>query len=387
MTTVVVSGALGNRPGNGGGAWVRLNWILGLQALGFRVHFIEQIRREACVDETGTVIPLAQGSSLVYFRKVVERFGLAHSAALVYDDGTSAYGLNFRDLQKLAQSAHLLINLSGHLTIPALWERFRRKAYVDLDPGFTQIWHASGTAGSRLEGHDAYFTVGANLGTPDCPIPTCGITWRPIRPPVVLEQWPMSPVAAGGRFTTVASWRGPYGPLHFEGKTLGLKVHEFRKFLELPQRVAQPFELALRIHPAEERDLKALRLHGWQLVDPDAVAGDPDDFRRYVQGSAAEFSASQGVYVETNSGWFSDRTVEYLASGKPALVQDTGFSRHFPMGEGLLAFRTLEEAVAGAEEIGRHYDRHCRAARALAETCFDSHKVLGRLVEETGIAS
>jgi hypothetical protein len=264
--------------------------------------------------------------------------------------------------------------------------RLRRKAYVDLDPGFTQFWHASGDAGARLDGHDFYFTVGENIGTRSCPIPTGGIRWRPTRQPVVLDHWPVSTEGDRRRFTTVATWRGSYGPVEYGGKIFGLKVHEFRKFIELPERVPHAFELALDIHPAEEKDLDLLDRHGWRLVDPKAAVPDPGAFRRYVQGSGAEFSVAQGVYVETASGWFSDRTVRYLASGKPALVQDTGFGRNYPVGEGLVAFRTPGEAVAGARRIGRDYEEHCRAARALAEEYFDSDIVLGRFVEEAGVA-
>jgi hypothetical protein len=165
-----------------------------------------------------------------------------------------------------------------------------------------------------------------------------------------------------------------------------LKVHEFRKFIDLPRRVPLTFEMALNIHPAEGRDLNLLREHGWRIIDPVVVAADPDGFRNYVQHSAAEFSVAQGVYVHTHSGWFSDRTVRYLASGKPALVQDTGFGRNLPTGEGLIAFRTPDEAADGARRIVRDYADHCRAARALAETYFDADTVLGRLVEEVGLA-
>ncbi|CAA9295137.1 MAG: hypothetical protein AVDCRST_MAG93-4199 [uncultured Chloroflexia bacterium] len=140
------------------------------------------------------------------------------------------------------------------------------------------------------------------------------------------------------------------------------------------------------IHPAEEEDLRLLNRYGWRLVDPRVVAPNPDAFRRYVRSSGAEFSVAQGVYVQTGSGWFSDRTVRYLASGKPALVQDTGFSRNYPVGEGLVAFSTPEEAIAGARRIGRDYEEHCRVARALAEEYFDSDRVLGHFVEEAGVA-
>ena len=115
------------------------------------------------------------------------------------------------------------------------------------------------------------------------------------------------------------------------------------------------------------------------------MAGDPDAFRAYVQGSGAEFSVAQGIYVETHSGWFSDRTTSYLASGRPVLVQDTGFGRTLPVGEGLLAFRTLDEAIAGAADIGRRYGEHCAAARRIAEKHFDSDRVLTRFCEQAGI--
>jgi hypothetical protein len=384
MTTIVVSSVIANKYLNGGNAWAVLSWVLGLKKLGFQVYFLEQIGRESCVDDNGTVTTFENCANLAYFEEVTEQFGLSGSAALIYEDGEKIHGLTYAELLDVAEAADLLVNITGHLTLEPLRRRLRRKAYVDLDPGFTQFWHAAGDAGARLDGHDFYFTVGENVGTPVCPIPTGGIRWCPVRQPVVLDHWPVS--EEGDRFTTVATWRGPYGPVQHGGKTFGLKVHEFRKFIELPERVPQTFEVALDIHPAEEKDLNLLRDHGWRLVDPRVTAPDPATFRRYVQGSGAEFSVAQGVYVETESGWFSDRTVRYLASGKPALVQDTGFGRNYPVGEGLLAFRTLEQAVAGVERITRDYERHCRAARALAEGYFDSEKVLGRFVEEVGVA-
>lgn len=393
MTILLVSGALANRPFNGGGAWVRLSWVLGLRKLGFRVYFVEQIGPETCVNAAGETAAFEDCLNLAYFKQVVDQLDLSGSAALLYANGEQSHGLSRAELLDLAEDAALLVNISGHLTWEPLLRRLRRKAYIDLDPGFTQLWHASGNAGPRLEGHDFYFSVGENIGTPGCPIPTRGIRWRPIRQPVVLEHWPVCPPlptresaeeAEPVRFTTIASWRGPFGPVHHGGRTYGLKVHEFRKFVELPERGPGLFEIALAIHPADGEDLGLLRHHGWQVVDPRAVAPDPAAFRHYVQASGAELSVAQGIYVETGSGWFSDRTVRYLASGKPALVQDTGFSRNLPVGEGLLAFSTLQEAIAGVERIAADYEHHCRAARKLAEMFFDSERVLGKLIEEIG---
>ena len=162
-------------------------------------------------------------------------------------------------------------------------------------------------------------------------------------------------------------------------------MHEFRKLIELPERSPHSFEIALDIHPGDASDREALERHGWRLVDPSQVAGDADSFRAYIQGSGAEFSVAQGVYVETACGWFSDRSVRYLASGRPVLVQDTGFSRLLPTGEGLVAFGNLEEAVAGAEDIVARDPEHAAAARRIAEEHFDSDRVLARFCAEAGI--
>jgi hypothetical protein len=394
MTIILVSGALANKPLNGGEAWVRLNWVLGLRKLGFQVYFVEQIGRETCVNEAGEITAFEDCLNLAYFKQVLDHFDLSGSAALLYADGQQTHGLTYAEVLDLAAAADALINISGHLALRPFLRRLHRKVYIDIDPGFTQFWDAAGVMGAHLRGHDFYFTIGEHIGTPACSIPTGGIAWRRTRQPVVLDEWQISkklPGRAPGeeeaiRFTTIASWRGPYGPVHYDGRTYGLKAHEFRKFVELPARAPGLFEIALDIHPAEERDLRLLRQHGWRLMDPRVVAADPIRFRRYVQTSHAEFSVAQGIYVDTESGWFSDRTVRYLASGKAALVQDTGFSRNLPVGEGLVAFRTLEQAILGAAQIGRDYDRHCLAARALAEEYFDSDKVLGRLIEEIGVA-
>ena len=384
MRTIVVSGALANKPHNGGEAWVRLSWIAGLKRLGFRVILLEQIDAKTCVDAAGAPARFLASANLAYFRSMVEWAGLAGSAALACRDCGVCEGLRQDELLEAAASAELLVNISGHLSIEPLFEKFRRTAFIDIDPGFTQFWHADGTA--PLRPHDHYFTIGENIGSADCPLSTGGIHWVPVRQPVVLADWPVVPAAVGApRFTTVANWRGPFGRVEFGGRTYGLKLHEFRKVIDLPRRAPGTFELALDIHPAEVSDLVLLRDNGWQLTDPKAAAGTPEAFRQYVQGSGAEFSVAQGIYVETNSGWFSDRTTRYLASGKPALVQDTGFSRRISCGEGLVPFTTLDEAAAGAERIARDYAKHSAAARATAEAHFDSDKVLRAMLDVAGV--
>jgi hypothetical protein len=258
--------------------------------------------------------------------------------------------------------------------------------FVDLDPGFTQLWHTAGSLGSALARHHLHFTVGENIGAPSCSIPTGDIRWLPVRQPVVLERWPVSNGPPGRGFTTVATWRSPSGVVGHDGRTFPGKHHEIRRLLALPSLVGAPLEMALAIEPADAADLLALEDAGWRVVDPDRVAGTVAGFQEYVSGSLGELSCAQGVYVETRSGWLSDRTARYLASGRPAVVQDTGFAARVPAGEGLLAFDGLEQAAVAAASVLSDYERHAKAARAIAEEYFAAEVVLGRFLEDVGVA-
>jgi hypothetical protein len=386
MTRVIVAGALASKPGNGGEAWVRLTWALGLRRLGCEVVLAEQIASATCVGADGAPAPFAASVNRAWFDALVARFGLGGTACLVHEDGPETSGLTFEQLVAHAERADLLVNLSGHLTLAPVLARVGARLYVDLDPGYTQLWAAADDPGARLDGHDAFATVGANLGDPACPLPTNGLRWRPLRPPVLLDAWPASPPPPGSAFTTVATWRNPLGTIEHDGRAHGSKAHAFRRIVDLPHRAGGArFELALDLHPADERDGRALRDHGWTLADPRAVAGTPEAFRDYLRRSLAECSVAQPVYVETASGWFSDRTAHYLAGGRPALVEDTGLAGSLPLGEGLLTFRTPEQAAAGARAIASEPEHHGHAARALAEERFDSDRVLGDLLAELGI--
>jgi hypothetical protein len=367
--TIVVSGALANRPGNGGGAWVRLSWINGLRRLGFDVHFVELIASRERADGTG---------GTQFFDETCRQFGF--NATLLCDSAP-------RELLDIVESAELLVNIGGHLTDESLRKRFRRTAYIDIDPGFTQFWHVHPGTNFRVPPHDSYYTIASNIGRQSCEIPAGELPWRTMLQPVVLEDWPVVPLATGElRLTTVASWRGAFGPVSHGGRTYGVKAHEFRKFASLPKRVPESvFEVALDIHPGDAKDMELLSSNGWRVTKPCAAAGSPAKFRDYVQASSAEFSVAQGIYVDTDSGWFSDRTVRYLATGRPALVQDTGFSGTIPSGEGLVAFRTLDEAVRGVERIAADHPLHCATARRVAEEYFDSDKVLGKFLDEVGV--
>lgn len=386
MPRAIVCGALANKPGNGGEAWVRLSWTLGLQRLGFDAYFVEQIGADDCVGEDGGPAEFAMSVNRAYFDSVVREFGLEDRAGLLWDGGREAAGLGLEEIVEAAAGADLLVNISGHLTVEEVLAGPRDRVYLDLDPGFTQAWHMDRSLPFGIATHDHYVTVGLNLGSAACPIPDCSLPWVPTLPPLLLEDWPRQPAPAGPiRFTTVATWRSPFGALRIGGQTMGLKHHQFRRLIELPERVADAdFEIALDIHPGDAADLEQLLDRGWTVVDPRRVSGDPSGFRDYVRGSSAEFSVAQGVYTETASGWFSDRTAAYLASGRPALVQDTALA-DLPLGRGLLTFSTLEGAAEGCERIATESEAQREAARDFAEAHLDSDRVLGQLLTALGI--
>lgn len=372
MATIVVAGALAAKPGNGGEAWVRLSWVLGLRRLGHDAWLLEEA--DAATAEAGRS----------FFEAEVRRHGLEKRAMLVAPGGAGGAATR-SEAEELAGGAALLVNISGNLREPGLLERFERRAYVDLDPGFTQLWHAQGQLGDQLDGYDRYFTVGLNIGAPDCLVPTAGIEWVALPPPVLLNEWTPAPGRGFDRFTTVARWRNAFGAPQVDGHLFTLKHHEFRRFAELPARAALPFEVALDIDPADAGDLAALREHGWEVVAADSVACDTDAFREYVRGSGAEFSATQGLYAQTRSGWVSDRTAHYLAAGRPAVVQETGIPAADRAGAGLLTFADVDGAVAAVERVVGSYDEQAVAARRFAEQSFDSDRVLTRMLEAVGV--
>ncbi len=382
--SLVIAGALAQKPGIAGHTWALLQYLLGFRRLGWRTLFIDSLEPARCGDESGANCAFDVSGNLRYVRDVVRVFGLEDDYVLTGPDGDSLIGIPRPQLlERVGQSAALL-NIMGYLRDEEILGHASKRVFLDIDPGFGQFWDTLGLH-RPFAGHNAHVTIGLNIGRPDCQIPTCGLDWIVTPQPVVLEWWPRSEVA-GESFTTIASWRGAYGPVEFQGNSYGLRVHQFRRFVALPGLTGRPFELALAIHPAETRDLALLSGNGWTLRDPRIVAGDVLAYRNYIGRSLAEFSVAKDLYVRSRGGWMSDRSLCYLASGKPVLAQETGFSQHFPTGEGLITFSTLDEAVAGVEEITRHADRHARAARALAEAYFDSDKVLTRLLQELGMS-
>jgi hypothetical protein len=367
-------------PGQGGAAWAVLQYLLGFERLGHEVLFIEQCA-ESDLEPEGEMLERSRNAS--YFGQVMAEHGLERSSALLAAGTEKTVGVDYARLVEMTAEADLLVNISGILTDDRITSGIPVRVYLDLDPAFNQFWQVSGID-MRFNGHTHFVTVGQAIGSADCPVPTCGLDWIPTVPPVVLDHWPREERITHDAFTTVGNWRA-YGSIEHEGVNYGQKVHSLREMIRLPTRTEARFLLALTIHPDETPDLEALEENDWELVDAAEVAGTPADYRRFLAGSRAELGITKSGYVLSRCGWFSDRSACYLASGRPVIAQETGFSRYLPVGDGLLSFQTEDDALAAVDEVGRDYDRHSSAARALAEELFDSDRVLSRLLERVGL--
>ena len=354
----------------GGVTWCSLMYLLGLRALGHEVFYVEDTG-ECVYDPVLNTRATDPSYGTAYIHSALEPYGLGDRWAFVNYDG-GYHGRSHDDVKRYAADADLFINLSGgswfwrdeYAAIP-------RKVFVDSDPAFTQLaiakaepWYVA-----FFERFDRLFTFGANIGTAASPIPTVTFTWHKTWQPITLDDW-RTPAPPRDRFTTVMSWQ-----IESFTDVGGNKDQEFVKFIDLPSRTPQRFELAINGPQA------LLREHGWDTVPAMTVSRTPDEYRAFIHGSKAEFGVAKHTYVANRSGWFSDRTECYLASGRPALVQDTGWTAHVPAGEGLLSFSTIGEAVDGIARINADYDRHARRAAEIAREYFDARVVLPKLLE------
>lgn len=367
--SIVVAGMVAGQPGQGGAAWAVLQYVLGLRDLGHEVTLVEP------------VVGPAAGAEAFFSREIVTPFALQGTAALVVADGGRTIGMPRADLVDRVRRADVLLNISGMLRDEELVGAIPRRVFLDLDPLFNQVWHLQG-ADIGFDRHTHFVTIAVSIGRPGCTVRTCDRDWITTLQPVCLDRWPVAadpPVHAG--LTTVGHWRS-YGSVTHEGVSYGQKAHAWRTVMEIPRLVDRPCLPALAIHADEARDLAALREHGWRLLDPAVHCGTPADYHAFVQGSWAELGIAKAGYVASRSGWFSDRSVCYLASGRPVVAQDTGFSAHLPTGAGLFAFSTAADAAMAVEAVAADAPRHRRAARAVAEEHFDSRRVLPALLEK-----
>ncbi len=376
---IVVGGVISLPHFSPGTAWDRLHYVLGFQALGHDVCFMEEVEPAWCVDSSGRACEFEGSVNRAQFCTTMGELGLLSRACQLYDGGEATAGLDLESLTGFLEGADLLVNISGHVRTEFVLRAVKLRLYVDQDPAYTQLWRSEYGADLNLEDHDLLFTVGTNIGTRHSPIPDCGLTWHHCLPPVVLEHWPYSIDLSSGRFTTVASW-GRYEDLLFRGDAYHSKREEFRRLAELPGRVEQELEVALGGVPDDDPDLHLLSDAGWTVRDAAELAS-LSSYRAYIARSRAEIGIAKGAYVKGRTGWLGDRSAHYLASGKPVLAQSTGLERWLRTGQGLLTFSDIDEAVAGIREINRDYEAHCRAARGLAERFLDARKVLSAMLE------
>jgi hypothetical protein len=340
---VLASHGLLEFPAAGGHFWVYLQYAEGLRSLGCDVWWLE----EASEDD----------EALETLRSSLERFGFPERLLL---EGRP-------ETQEVLDAAGLLLNFNYGLDASA-----RAKALVDIDPGLLQFWIERRQLDVRS--HDVYFTTGERIGEP----------WIHIRPPVSLELWPYTYDRDARAFTTVSSWWGDEwvaesDERYFENN----KRVSFLELVELPTKVDQTLELALMLGDGDKDDLRLLETFGWDVRHSLSVTSTPEDYRTYIQGSRGEFSCVKPSCLRFLNSWISDRSICYLASGKPVVVQDTGTSEYLPVGYGLLRFATLDEAAKALAAVDADYEGHCVAARELAETYFDARQTAERILDVT----
>jgi hypothetical protein len=384
---LVVLGMMGRCP-FGGQSWLYLNWLRGLARLGHEVWYVE--------DDTVWPYDPVQNTvtddctyAVKHIASCMERIGLPDRWAFRLADRRGAcWGLSEPELKELYRSCDVLLNVIGATDLREEHMAAPRRIYVECDPVTAELRLANGDEHTRVAFslHHQIVTYGENYGAPDCGVPLNGIEYGKTRQPVDLEFWPVAYDPQARFFTTIGNYRHEGSDVRYNGRTYRWsKHHEWEKFLDLPRRTTQPLEAALKID--DTGDTERLEAHGWHVAPPfqmslDVFGAYPEYFRR----SRAEFTVAKDQNVRLRSGWFSERDACYLACGKPVVAQDTGFSNILPTGEGLFGFTTTEEAAAAIDTINSDYERHCHAARRIAEEYFEARQVAARLLADVGLA-
>jgi hypothetical protein len=381
LATLIVVGqvAQGASLGRGGHAMFILQFLHGLARLRHRVVFVEFLKADPGPAKAGIV--------RAFDETLTGRWPPELAALVVEPTLESIAGLSCTQVQDVAREASAVVTIGAtyrRRPYPII-EGVRPRILFEQDPGYTHVWAAMAHDPADIYGeHDLYFTVGVNVGSERCQLPTCKLPWQPLWNPVILDWWtPAAPVARNA-FTTVCDWRSQgFDYFEFRGDILGPKAEEFRKFIDLPRRTGEAFEMAITIDSTDP-DVGLLRQHGWRLEPPQRV-GTAALYHRFIETARAEFSCAKGGYAGTRSGWFSDRSACYLAAGRPVIVQATGFEDILPTGKGLLAVTNVEEAAEAVRMLRQDYDLHAAAARAVAEEHLDSDKVFTRMLAAAGL--
>ncbi len=404
---LILLGIIGQIP-FAGVVWQVLHYLEGFRRLGFDVYYIEDNGAWPYDPEKNMVTDDCT-YTIGYLGRLMQRYGFAKRWAYrAAAQGNETFGLTKSELLSLLEKADILVNLTGSTRLRPEHLRIPVRIYLETDPVLPQIEVAKRNSStlSLLGAHTHHFTYGENLGAPDCGVPVERFHYHPTRQPIVLDWWRGTLPTANNRpvsnscFTTIASWRQSGKDLEWNGELYTWsKHHEFLKIIDLPSRISQPLELALAVKskPKEsntgstspcDEDSDALRLlafHGWRIIDGRVLSKDLEPYRDYIVSSRGEFTVAKDQNVRLHTGWFSDRSACYLAAGRPVITQDTGFGKFIPTGEGLFAFKTLEEIISAFDAINSNYKTHSDAARAIAEEYFRAEKVLAKVLEDVGV--
>jgi hypothetical protein len=375
---IVVAGYIVGGP-LGGLVWHHLQYVLGLIKMGHDILFVEDSDDyPSCYNPETNELSTDPTYGIKFINAIFNHFNIGNKWAYYQAHSKIWLGKSEDDVIKFSAHADIFLNLSGINPLREIFREIPVRVFVDTDPAFTQIRHLSDPAAFQLaKKHTHFFSFGENYGTMDCGIPNDGFSWKPTRQPVVTDIWDYTDGNDHGSWTTVMQWDS-YKERMYDGKAYGMKSASFTPYLSLPNYTKDRIELAIGSATApREKLLQA----GWYLADPLVVTKSPESYKQYINASKGEWSIAKQGYVNSHSGWFSERSACYLASGRPVIVQDTGFSKFIKTGEGLFGFSSPEEVIDSLEEVNGNYKKHCLAARSIAEEYFRYDKVLGCLLE------
>ena len=378
----VVVGFVGKLP-VAGMTQYNVHYIAGLQDLGYEVHYVErQNRPQECYDPIGGGFTDDPAYALHYLASVMADLEIGSEGWSFIDRDDACHGSDWSKLALALMEADFVLTLADETWFDEL-EFCAHRAFIDGDPVFTQMAMAdkSTIVGRALASYDTLFSTGTRIGLEDCPIPPQGRRWLPTRSVVATRLWePLPPPSSDGPATVLMHWAAA-PDVTIDGVTYGHKNRELERFLDLPSVTSKKLRLAVG-GPEAPRDM--LREHGWEIANPLEATITIDAYRRFIAESWADLGIAKHAYVASRSGWFSDRSLCYMAAGRPVLHQDTGFGEWLPTGRGVLAFSDEDEILEGIEEIESDYEGHSRAAREIAEEYLEASVVIGDLLDRAG---
>ena len=364
----------------GGLVWHHLQYVLGLKKLGHEVLFVEDSDEYAsCSNPFTPELTKEPSYGLQFIKDVFDHFDMKNDWAYYDSHTTTWHGLSKENVFSFCDSADIVLNISAVNPLRDWWSKIPNRILIDTDPVFTQIRHLTNKQDNETaQHHTAFFSFGENFGKSGCTIPDDGFKWKPTRQPVFLDAWKISEQTPNAKWTTVMQWDS-YKEKIFANRAFGMKSSSFSEFENLPHLIpAEHFELAIGSASAPVEKLKN---NGWKVISSIVPTETAWSYQDYIMQSKGEWSVAKHGYVVSNSGWFSERSTCYLASGKPVLVQDTGFSDLIETGKGLFSFSSVEHIMNSIEDINGNYVQHCKWAREIAEEYFDGTKVLRSLLE------